>query len=155
MSTQQTANDYFRTILLTVIGQAFTAADYHLQEFPVQWAGGMFRFRKHLENGLYAFIEFQTLNYVDSEWSNGAPSRFRVTLIRSDLPEANRASQHPQFVRRLLSELVVVDFAVAILPGASHWWTYSNTQELGNALAEAGHLAIGYGMPWLAGDLQP
>jgi hypothetical protein len=27
--------------------------------------------------------------------------------------------------------------------------------ELGKALAEAGHLVIGYGIPWLAGDLVP
>jgi hypothetical protein len=54
-----------------------------------------------------------------------------------------------------LSELVVGDFGVNILPSADHWWTYSDTDSLGHALAEAGHLAVGYGMPWLAGELEP
>jgi hypothetical protein len=27
--------------------------------------------------------------------------------------------------------------------------------ELGRALGEAGSLAVGYGMPWLSGDLTP
>jgi hypothetical protein len=54
-----------------------------------------------------------------------------------------------------LSALVVEDFGVAILPSANHWWTFQNTQELGNALAEAGHLTIGYGIPFLAGELSP
>ena len=57
--------------------------------------------------------------------------------------------------QRTLSALVVDDFHVDILPSADHWWTFSNTDDLGRALAEAGHLVIGYGMPWLAGELEP
>jgi hypothetical protein len=56
-------------------------------------------------------------------------------------------------LRRDLSALVVEDFGVAILPSGKHWWTYQDTQTLGHALAEAGHLIVGYGMPWLSGDL--
>ena len=54
-----------------------------------------------------------------------------------------------------LSQLVVEDFGVAILPSSDHWWQFSNTDELGKTLAEAGHLVIGYGMPYLSGDLEP
>ena len=151
----QTPQEYFRLLLLTVVGQAFTAAGYELDENLVHWAGGRFRFTHTLENGLYAYIEFQLLAYTDSEWSSGMPSRFRVTLIRSDQSSPYAHSDHPDKVQRSLSALVVDDFGVTILPSADHWWTFSNTTELGNALAEAGHLAIGYGMPWLAGDLQP
>jgi hypothetical protein len=144
----QTPQEYFRVILFTVVGQAFGAAGYTLEERPMQWAGGRFRFVKTLEDGLYGFIEFQALTYVDSEWSSGQPSRFRITLIRGD-------SKHPQYLNRSLSALVVEDFGVAILPSADYWWTYSDTESLGKALAEAGHLVIGYGIPWLAGDLVP
>lgn len=135
------AQAYFRTILLTVVGQAFTAAGYALQENPIQWAGGMIRFNKLLESGMTATIAFQHLAYHDTEWSSGQPSRFRVTLARSD------------GVQRDLSALVVDDFKVAILPSGQHWWLYRDTQSLGQALAEAGTLAVGYGMPWLAGEL--
>lgn len=141
MNTQ--AQDSFRSILLTVVGQAFRAAGYELDERPIQWAGGQFRFTKLLDSGLTAHIEFQNLVYQDSEWASGNPSRFRVTLTRSD----GR--------RRDLSALVVDDFGVAILPSGLHWWQYRNMSELGHALAEAGHLAVGYGMPWLSGDLEP
>jgi hypothetical protein len=104
---------------------------------------------------LNGFIEYQALTYVDSEWSSGEPSRFRVTVTRTDQLNPTMKSDHDQYIRRDLSALVVEDFGVAILPSANHWWTFQNTQELGNALAEAGHLTIGYGIPFLAGELSP
>lgn len=152
---QQTPQEYFRLILLTVVGQAFTAAGYELEEKPVQWAGGQFRFVKPLDNGLYGFIEYQLLAYTDTEWAARQPSRFRVTLTRSDQTAAQAPSKHPRYARRTLSALVVEDFGVAILPSTDHWWEFSDTESLGRALAEAGHLAVGYGMPWLAGELSP
>ncbi len=140
---KQDPQEYFRTLLLTVVGQAYSAAGYELDDTPIQWAGGLFRFQKALENGLTALIEYQHLAYYDTEWSSGMPSRFRVTLSRSD------------GLRRDLSALVVADFGVSILPAANYWWVYHDTHSLGNALAEAGHLVVGYGMPWLADELQP
>ncbi len=83
-------------------------------------------------------IEFQLLSYAGD-----SPSRFRVTLIR------------PPTVHRTLSALVVDDFGVPILPSPEHWWTFRSLTELGSALAEAGHLIVGYGMPYLSGDLLP
>jgi hypothetical protein len=139
----QAPTDYFRMVLLTVVGQAFSAAGYTLEERPMQWAGGRFRFSKQLDTNVYGFIEFQLLSYSDTAFASGQPSRFRVTLARND------------GVLRTLSALVVDDFGVAILPASDHWWPFRSTQELGDALAEAGHLIIGYGLPWLAGDLRP
>lgn len=146
MTTSQTPQEYFHLILLTVVGQAFSAAGYELEERPIQWAGGMFRFAKMMDDGSNAFIEFQLLAYSDTLWSSGMPSRFRVTIARSDTS---------QVIRRTLSELVVEDFGVAILPSADHWWTFKTTDELGKTLAEAGHLIVGFGIPWLSGDLVP
>jgi hypothetical protein len=148
VSNYQSPQEYFRLILLTVVGQAFSAAGYELQDHPMQWAGGLFRFVKALDNGRYGFIEFQLLHYTDSAFSSGVASRFRVSLVRSD-------QSHSQVVRRTLSALVVEDFGVAILPSADYWWTFANTTELGSTLAEAGHLVVGYGIPWLSGDLVP
>lgn len=152
---RQSAQAYFRMLLLTVVGQAFTAAGYELEENIMQQAGGRFRFVKALANDLLGFIEFQVLVYSENEWVSGAPSRFRVMLIRTDQPSPYAASDHPQHAQRNLSALVVEDFGVAILPSADHWWTFRGTEELGKALAEAGHLIVGYGIPWLAGDLRP
>lgn len=154
-NVRQSAQDYFRMLLITVVGQAYGAAGYMLEERPIQWASGQFRFVKLLDNGLSAIIEVQHLAYSDTEWSSGMPSRFRVTLIRTDQTNAAVPSSHPQYARRTLSALVVADFGVAILPSADHWWTYRTTEELGHALAEAGHLVVGYAMPWLSGDLLP
>jgi len=155
MDANQAGTEYFRSLLLTVVGQAYSAAGYQLEARPVQWAGGKFTFVRSMPEGLYAFIIYQILTYTDTEWAAGQPSRFRVELVRSDQPRAQAASDHPQAVRRDLSALVVEDFGVAILPSAAHWWTFHTTQELGQALAEAGHLVVGYGIPWLAGDLKP
>lgn len=140
MQQSQTPQDYFRMILLTVVGQAFAAAGYQLQERPVQWAGGLFRFVKRLDDA-DAMIEFQLLAYADM------PSRFQVILART---KGNRPA-----VRRTLAALVYDDFGVPILPAADHWWTYVDVNQLGRALGEAGSLAIAYGMPWLSGELIP
>lgn len=155
MTNPQSPQEYFRLLLLTVVGQAFAAAGYTLDERPVEWAGGLFRFGRALNGGLRGFIEYQLLAYADTLWASRQPSRFRVTLTRTDQTAPSAPSQHAHYARRDLSALVVEDFGVAILPSADHWWAFANTTELGSALAEAGHLVIGYGMPWLSGDLTP
>jgi hypothetical protein len=146
--------DYFRTLLLTVMGQALNAAGYGLDDQPMKWAAGQYRFKKLLDHDFTAYIEFQVLVYTDNDYASRTPSRFRVTLIRSDAP-AGKPSSHTRYAHRTLSALVVEDFGVAILPSGDYWWTFHNTDTLGKALAEAGHLLIGYGLPWLAGDLTP
>lgn len=138
MTDSQSPQDYFRMILLTVVEGAFNAAGYRLDERPVQWAGGNFRFSKLLNDDQTGVIEFQHLHYAE-----GGPSRFTVTLARTGR----------QPLRRSLAALVVEDFGVAILPSAAHWWSFRNVTELGRALGEAGSLAVAYGMPWLAGEL--
>ena len=151
---RQSAQDYFQTLLQTVVGQAFSAAGYQLQEAPLQRAGGKYRFVKALPDGFFGLIDFQVLVYSDTAWSAGSPSRFKAQLTRAG-DRHGLASGAPGFVTRGLSQLVVEDFAVAILPAADHWWSFHDTESLGKALAEAGHLIVGYGMPWLAGELLP
>jgi hypothetical protein len=148
--TSQSPQAYFGMILHTVVGQAFGAAGYSLEDSPTQQAGGRFRYAKTLENGLNGFVEFQMLHYIE-----GSPALFKVTLTRTDQPTPALPSQHPKYAQRDLSALVVEDFGVNILPSADHWWQFRDTASLGKALAEAGHLVVGYGIPWLAGELQP
>jgi hypothetical protein len=142
----QSPQEYFRAILLTVVGQAFGAAGYPLEDRPLRWANGLFRFINPLEPNMQAIIEFQHLAYAQ-----GNPSRFTVFLERKAL---GPSSVLPA-VRLSLSHLVVGEFGVAILPDVDYWWTFHSTAQLGSALAEAGHLAVAYGMPWLSGDLLP
>ena len=145
---RQAGQDYFRALLRTVVGQALDAAGYHLQRTPLQWAGGKYRFVKTFADGSQAWIDFQVLVYSETEWSSGGSSRFTVNLCR--IPVGDSPS-----VGRSLSQLVVDDFGVGILPSANHWWSYRDTDTLAQGLAEAGHLIVGYGMPWLAGELEP
>lgn len=151
---RQAGQDYFRTLLRTVAGQAFSAAGYQLQEAPLQWAGGKYRYVKAFADGAFGLIDFQVLVYSDTMWSAGAPSRFTVQLTRMS-DRHGLASGPAGRVTRGLSQLVVEDFGVGILPAADHWWTFHDTESLGAALAEAGHLVVGYGMPWLSGELVP
>ncbi|MCY3778944.1 MAG: hypothetical protein OXG78_01425 [Chloroflexi bacterium] len=153
MQERQKGQDYFGALLRTVVGQAFAAAGYHLEKAPLQRVGGRFRFVKAFDDGSAGWIDFQVLVYSDTMWSGGAPSRFRVQLTRSPAKPGRATSAVP--LSRSLSQLVVADFAVNILPSVDHWWTYSDTDSLGKALAEAGHLIVGYGIPWLAGELRP
>lgn len=132
----------FRALLLTVMGQALTAAGYALEEDPVDQAAGRFRFHPTPPAEAAREIEFQLLAGVANEWAPQMPSRFRVTLTRGGR-------------RRSLGALVVTDFGVPVLPSAEHWWAWRDRAGLGAALAEAGHLLVGYGIPWLAGELEP
>lgn len=145
---RQAGQEYFRALLRTVIGQAFDAAGYQLRRAPLQWAGGKYRFVKVFADGSQACIDFQVLVYSETEWSSGGSSRFTVTLGRT-------ANCDSQVVARSLSQLVVEDFGVGILPSSDYWWSYRDTDSLAQGLAEAGHLIVGYGMPWLAGELEP
>ena len=154
MQERQAPQDYFLTLLQTVTGQALDAAGYYLQQTPLQWAGGRFRFAKAFDDDCYGLIDFQVLVYSDTAWSLGQPSRFNVQLGRS----GNRTpsdSDERRLSTRSLGQLVVRDFGVKILPAEDHWWSYHDTDSLAQALAEAGHLIVGYGIPWLAGELSP
>ena len=144
---RESGQAYFGTVLQTVVGQAFAAAGYQRERSPLQMAGGRFRYAKDFGDGGRGIIDFQVLVYSDTMWSSGAPSRFSVQLTRGSEREGD--------VARSLSRLVVEDFGVKILPAADHWWSYRDTDSLGKALAEAGHLVVGYGLPWLAGELSP
>jgi hypothetical protein len=155
VSSQQSPQEYFRLILFTVVGQAFGAAGYVLEDRPLRWSQGIYRFATTFHNGLYGFIDYQLLSYADTMYAARQPSRFRVTLTRTNQPAPQTPTTHPAYAQRTISALVVEDFGVAILPDADYWWTFANTTELGAALAEAGHLVIGYGLPWLAGELTP
>ncbi len=148
MEARQSGQAYFGALLQTVVGQAFAAAGYQLERAPLQTAGGRFRYVKDFADGARGIIDFQVLVSSDTMWSSGAPSRFRVQLTRSSNAQGGA-------VARSLSQLVVDDFGVNILPAADHWWSYRDTDSLGKALAEAGHLVVGFGMPWLAGELNP
>lgn len=154
MQARQPDQDYFRSVLVMVVGQAFTAAGYELLEEPIQWLSGRYRFHRDLGAGWSAYIAFQVLIYTETAYAARMPNRFQVTLTRSNRP-GGKPSPDVRYAQRTLSALVVDDFGVAILPSANHWWTFTDTESLGKALAEAGHLIVGYGIPWLAGDLTP
>jgi hypothetical protein len=153
MDDRRAGIELFRSLLTMVVGQAFTAAGYTLDHTPLQWIGGKFRFSKPLSADLIAAIDYQVLVYTETGYAARMPSRFRVTLSRGAAHGPFAA--HPQHITRTLAALVVEDFGVPILPSADHWWTYRDPTALGKALAEAGHLVVGYGMPWLDGTLTP
>ncbi|MCY3905794.1 MAG: hypothetical protein OXF63_00920 [Anaerolineaceae bacterium] len=142
MSESGDAVAAFRLLMLTVLGQALSAAGYLLDGDPVSEAAGRFRFLAADKADAELRIEFQVLAGTASEWAPQMPSRFRVTLFR-------------QGAERTLAALVAQDFGVEILPSAEHWWSWQDSAELGAALAEAGHLLVGFGIPWLNGELEP
>ena len=81
-SISQSPQDYFRLLLLTVVGQAFTAAGYTLEERPAQWSGGLFRFTKPLENTMSAFIEYQLLAFENEGHGIDRPENLKILYTR-------------------------------------------------------------------------
>jgi hypothetical protein len=133
-----------------VAGQALAAAGYVLQDNPTHQSRGLFRYRKMLPDAISVYVEFQLLFYTV-----GGPSRFRVNLLRNTGADARSPSGYDEKVDTTLAKLLWDDFGVRQLSGPEHWWLFSNPTELGYAIAEAGKLLFGFGIPWLEGALYP
>lgn len=142
-----TPQEHFQEMLLYVVGQALSAAGYVLEDNPIHWSGGLFRFQKQ-QAGLTLVIEYQMLSYEDG------PARFRVALARRADPQAE-ADSALAATRITLSRLLWDIFKVRVLPAADHWWTFADVQALSDGLVESGRLLVGYGLPWLDGSLVP
>ncbi|HRE47009.1 MAG TPA: hypothetical protein PLD47_04730 [Aggregatilineales bacterium] len=139
----------FGAILEQVGGEAFKAAGYTLDANSLQQGRGLYRYQKALPDGATAYLEFQVLNY-----GGQAPSRFRLSLLRNRGVEA-RDNSDPARVEITLSRLLWDQFTVRVLDGADHWWLFRTSHELGMAIAAAGKLLFGFGIPWLEGTLMP
>lgn len=145
-ATQQSA---FGAMVNTVLGQAFAASGYALQANPTHHGRGLFRYAKPLPDGATAYAEFQLLAFP------GAPSRFRVTLLRNQGADARTSSTYDAKVEISLSRLLWDVFRIQQPENIDHWWTFGTQQQLGAGLIEAGKLLIGFGLPWLEGTLKP
>ena len=132
----------FLPVLLHVIGQPLEAANYQLEDDPMHHARGLFRFHKQIDDETHGFIEFQTLYHPQSELS-----RFRISLLRNDQPQARVASAAAE--ERSLAHIIWHEYGVRVLPADEHWWTYKHAQDLAFHLYEAGKLLFAYGVPWL------
>lgn len=151
MQERQPLQTIFRETMQTYVGQAFEAAGYTLQDEPMQWLSGRFRYAKPLDDDLTAYIEFLVLVYNDNAWVGKRPSRFRVMLIRSD-QLGGKPSQHEQYANRNLSDVLRNEFKVEVVPSDDHWWQFNDPNSLARAFYESGQLIVAYGMPWLAGE---
>ncbi len=140
------AHDLFQQVLLTALGPVLQAAGYSLDEVPVQWSGGLFRFRRRYDETLDLAVAFQLLAHPE------CPARFQVILARVSRTLAQPALSPASMT---LSRLLWDAFQVRVLPEADHWWVYRAVPDLGSALLEAGKLLAGYGLPWLDGTLVP
>jgi hypothetical protein len=154
----------FKEALLHVTGQAFEAAGYELVGDAVQEAAGLFRFRRPLGEGWYAFIEFQLLLYRDTP-----ATRFRVNLARSHglSPKAGRkvgserektdakgakegsAKGEPGALNAPLTQVLWHVYGLRDYPDPEYWWEFTSYPELAQALADAGRNALTYGRVWL------
>lgn len=154
-------NQEFGMYLDLVLGQALQAAGYIRNMNDIQENMGKFVYLKAPETEKeprgkpHLYIEFQNLTYISSEWAPNAASRFTVFLGRQDDEDSQGKSPVESSTRCMLSELVVREFSVSILPTETHWWLYQEPTEMCQALSEAGHLLVGYGIPWLAEELKP
>ncbi len=137
----------FRKTLQHVIGEAFDAAGYALEDNPMAQKRGLFRYHKALAEDQHAFIEFQTLYHPQSDLS-----RFRVSLLKNSVPQARQAT--PQTEAHDLAYVIWHIWEVpGVLPADSHWWMYKHATDLAPQLYEAGKLLFGYGVPWLEDTL--
>lgn len=137
-------HEVFKDALLHVTGQAFQAAGYELVGDPLQQASGLFRFRRPLAGGWYAFIEFQLLRYQDTP-----TARFRVNLARSRGLSPQEGRDTPGTLHAPLTQVLRHVYGLRDTPGPDHWWEFTSYAELAQALAEAGRLALTYGRVWL------
>lgn len=137
-------HEVFKDALLRVTGQAFQAAGYALVGDALQEASGLFRFRRPLIDGWYAFIEFQLLRYQDTP-----TARFRVNLARSRGLSPQEGRSTPGTLNAPLTHVLWHVYGLRDTPSPDYWWEFTSYMELTQALAEAGRLALTYGRVWL------
>lgn len=137
---------YFKEMLVTVVGQALDAAGYTLEDSPLQQARGLLRYSKRLEGvvPIYGFIEWQLLAFEQSTLA-----RFQITLLRNQGHDARAVTSYPERAERTLPWIIWHIFEARILPADDHWWVFRGENDLPQALADAGRLLFGYGVPWL------
>jgi len=132
----------FHDVITHVMGSAFDAAHYHLENAPLQQQRGLYRYVKHHDHG-YCFIEFQSLYHDQSELT-----RMRVNLIKSPLQAARQA--HPDREAYTLPYVIWHLYgAEGVLPTEEYWWVYKDDHDLAYQLVDAGKLLFAYGVPWL------
>lgn len=133
----------FGEVLAHVLGQPLAAGAYVLEENPLQTGRGLFRYGKRRENGLYAFIEFQSLYNEQNDLAH-----FRILLVRNDQPAAHQPT--PYYEAYDLAYVIYHEFgAQRVLGEDSHWWRYKTAADLAPQLLEGGRLLFAYGVPWL------
>lgn len=138
---------FFKQTLITVVGQALTAAGYGLEESPLQQQRGLIRFRKPLPNihdTAFGFIEWQLLAFEQSP-----VARFQITLIRNNDQDARTQTSFEHRDEKTLSWIIWHIFNARILPSDDAWWQFRTSDELGHVLAASGRALFGYGVPWL------
>lgn len=134
----------FFALLQHVVGQALAAAGYILEEQPLQQARGLIRYRKALGDDVYTFIEWQLLAFEQSR-----VAQFQVNLLRNRGVEARALTDYADRAEHTLPWLIWHVFGARVVPSDSVWWEFRDDNELGQALASAGRLLFGYGVPWL------
>jgi hypothetical protein len=142
---EQTA--FFQRLLAKVVGQPLAAAQYQLENDPLQQQRGLVRYTKltpTLGENVHCFIEWQLLAFAQSPLA-----RFQINLLRNRGHDARAATTYPDRVERSLSWVMWHVYSVRLLPQDDSWWQFRDEQELGHALANAGKLLFAYGVPWL------
>jgi hypothetical protein len=123
----------FANSCLLSSGKPMARQAIHSKKHPSNGLAGNFRFIKTLDDGFFAYIDYQVLVYSENEHVDRLPSRFRVQLTRTYAKHI-RPIQDVRYASRSLAQLVVEDFGVNILPSADHWWEFRDTDSLGKPL---------------------
>lgn len=138
---------FFKDTLLKVAGQALEAAGLELEDNNIQQARGLIRFRKsllELGEDIYGFVEWQLLAFEQSPLA-----RFQIILIRNRGIDARTITEYEHQEEHSLAWIICHAYQSQVVPSDDHWWTFRDSNELAYAIAEAGRLLFGYGMPYL------
>ena len=130
---------YFKEVLLHIVGQALMAADYVLTDNDLAQARGLVRFHKacpQLGENCQLVIDWQLLAFAQSPLA-----RFRLELARVEAGEYT--------TNRTLGDVIWHIYGSRVLPNADFWWEFKTGDELPYALSSAGKLLFAYGIPWL------
>ena len=142
---QKTA--YFKEMLTTIVGQALDAAGYIVENHALQHARGLIRYSKQLTNlgdDIYGFVEWQLLAFEQSP-----VARFQINLLRNKGIDARAVTDYDQQEEHTLPWIIWHVYDAKVVPHDEVWWDFRDEAELGQALAVAGRLLFGYGVPWL------
>lgn len=145
----------FKQTAIKIGSRKLNPYGYEYFDYPPGYGIGVYYFRKHLGEDIYAFVEIQKLSYVHFVFNGQEfPRRFRISLLKNigNIPRYGYNKEEENLENWLyepLSYLLWTRLDIKVYESPYHEWKYHDEEEMVPELEDAFEMTIKYGIPWM------